>query len=267
MLLRSSTRQSIVSRSPNNTMLTLYLILFVLPTIIVAAAGPATNFINKDISNNNLDEIVHHNSTSSPPVFLNNNNNKTFALIQGTKLERESTSSGWQINAGIYLEKSIGDGHSTMWESSSDDSSDDDENGWGWAKGARRSKKKKFSMLSHDQAADARNVIVNEFVNGSYGTIRLYRDDGADSGGGIVVINTTGSDLWMENDDESLDELRRERSKFKSKKQHSWSEIGDDGDGDNEGDDSLKSDANHAWNKIYFLVKLYLLIIWIVVAG
>lgn len=267
---------------------TLHLILLVLPTLLLIVSGSPINGKNNKVDT--LEKIIKHNSTSYPilPLLIinenknesssngnnNNNNNSTFALIQGTKLERESTSSGWQINAGVYLEKSIGDGHSTMWESSSDDdSSDEDLGGWGWAKGAGKSKsKKKFSMLSHSMEAPQLSSHV-DVVNGTSGngsaTIRLFSHDG------VLGIDQLTLDSLAES------ELAMVGTKFKLKNQHSWSEKGDtrdnkelprgdgcDDDDDDDNDDGrLRSDASYIWNKVYDLVKLYVLVLWMVFEG
>lgn len=262
---------------------TLHLLLLVLTTLnLLIVSGSPINGKNNKVDS--LEKIIKHNSTSYPilPLLItnenknessignNDTNNNTFALIQGTKLERESTSSGWQINAGVYLEKSIGDGHSTMWESSSDDddSSDDDLGGWGWAKGAGKSKsKKKFSMLSHGMEAPQLSSHVGSSSNGTSGngsaTIRLFSHDG------VLGIDQLTLDSLADS------ELAMESAKFKLKNQHSWSEKGDTRDnkdfvGDDEDDDDdgrLRSDASYIWNKVYDLVKLYVLVLWIVFEG
>lgn len=258
-----SSKSTRLSNSPKFFSLTLYLMILVLPTIIIAVSGTTTNsnYINKKV----LNKLPTHNSTLVPLINNNTNtninvnininansfNNRSFAIIQGTKLERESTSSGWQINAGVYLEKSIGDGHSTMWESSSDDDSSDDD-GWGWAKGARKSKKKKFSMLSHKQGTDG---VVNSTTNGNGSArIQMYRYDG------IVDIDQFGSGLLTDG------EMTMEMDKFKLKKQHSWSEKGNGEENLDDGD-VLKSDASYIWNKLYDLVRLYVFILWIILVG
>lgn len=246
-----------LSNSPKLISLTLYLMLLVLPTIIIAVSRTTTN--SNDINKKVLNKRPAHNSTLVPLINNNTNanvnansfNNKSFAIIQGTKLERESTSSGWQINAGVYLEKSIGDGHSTMWESSSDDDSSDDD-GWVWAKGARKSKKKKFSMLSHNQGADG---VVNSTTNGNGSArIQMYSYDN------VVGIDQLGSELLTDG------EMAMEMDKFKLKKQHSWSEK-DKGEENLDDGDVLKSDASYIWNKLYDLVRLYVFILWIILVG
>lgn len=250
----------------SSRILSLHLILLVLPTLIFAASvfkGDNNDNVDND---NGPNKLITSNLTSNN---ANSFNNKSFALIQGTKLERETTSSGWQINAGVYLEKSIGDGHSTMWESSSDDddSSDDEGGTWGLAKGAKRIKKKnrdnkKFSMLSHNDNQPINDVesVVNgtsRAVNGS-GPFRLYIYEG------VVSVENQANYA-------SDGELNREMDKFKLKKQHSWTEGSiDNGVGDAGGDDDddvMKSDANSIWNKMYDLAKLYLFVIWIVFEG
>ncbi|KAI5963997.1 hypothetical protein KGF57_001108 [Candida theae] len=286
--------------------LTINWILLALPIIITAVSGSPM------INNNNgqgLDKVTTtHNSSTSLPILLksfnntengnnnnnnnNNNNSALFATIQGTKLERESASSGWQINAGVYLEKSIGDGHSTMWESSSDDDSSDDDDGWGgWANRAGKTRKKKFSMLSHNVGGGGACAGVHAGVDPGLqlGNSRAVVDVRMDSicriGNGTFGTTGNGSScVWLysydgvvgiaqaERESSAEMELVKEKNKFKSKKQHSWSEVGDnkdnhDGVVDDDNGEALRSEANYTWNKFCALGKVYLFILCIVLVG
>ncbi|KAI5954395.1 hypothetical protein KGF54_002170 [Candida jiufengensis] len=109
----------------------------------------ALNLVQSDNEADNVFDISSDIEKDEPSSNLNfqSKNNQSNFKAQGTKIEKEKETEGWELNAGVFVEKSI---HDTELEISSSDDNDgidssSDEDDW-WGKNKPRRRNKFFKM-------------------------------------------------------------------------------------------------------------------------
>ncbi|KAI5962170.1 uncharacterized protein KGF55_003246 [Candida pseudojiufengensis] len=165
------------------------------------------NIKDDDTTNNPTDNLPSEDTVS--PI---KNNNSPFEA-QGTRIDKEKDTEGWELNAGVFVEKAISKNSKLEISSSDDDddgkdsSSDEEFDWWGKKKGMRRNK---FFKLNID---DRLNGYLNFSSNS--GDVNYPFNDSLIVGNpnfinGDVIINQIDSENLIEKDFKNLKEISSE---------------------------------------------------------